>query len=210
MFRDIIDEKMKTMFKKRKTIVQMKIVKEKEMHVESIKFNFIEFIHLRKIVIQIIFFRSMYVVVCSTMNVFINDVKIKTLFNNDVEINCMLKRLTDVTQLLIRQKINIVMINFIDECAHFFDVCESILVNIESIIISIFIFVIKRSNHDFLFNRLFQRIARMNVINMNDNLLKIILHSLNDEKRMNFLKMFAKHINNKDEKFVFVFEILNV
>ena len=51
MFRDIIDEKMKTIFKKRKTIVQMKIVKKKKMHVESVKFNFIEFIHLKKIVV---------------------------------------------------------------------------------------------------------------------------------------------------------------
>ena len=51
MFRDIIDEKMKTMFKKRKAIAQMKIVKEKKMHVESIKFNFIESIHLKKIVV---------------------------------------------------------------------------------------------------------------------------------------------------------------
>ena len=45
---------------------------------------------------------------------------------------------------------------------------------------------------------------------MNNNLLKIILHSLNDEKRMNFLKVPAKHINNKNNKFVFVFKILNV
>ena len=51
MFRDIIDEKMKMMFKKRKMIVQMKIVKEKKMHVKSIKFNFIELIHLKKIVV---------------------------------------------------------------------------------------------------------------------------------------------------------------
>ena len=51
MFRDIIDEKMKTMFKKRKAVAQMKIVKEKKMHVELIKFNFIESIHLRKIVV---------------------------------------------------------------------------------------------------------------------------------------------------------------
>ena len=50
----------------------------------------------------------------------------------------------------------------------------------------------------------------MNVININDDLLKMILHSLNNKKRMNFLKMFAKHINNKNEKFVFVFETLNV
>ena len=155
MFCDIINEKMKTMFKKRKTIAQMKIVKEKEMHVESIKFNFIELIHLKKIVARVVFFSSVYVVACSTMNVSIDDVKIKTLFNNDVEINCMLKRLIDATQLFIRQEINIVMMNFIDECVRFFDVCESIFVNIENIIISIFIFVIERLNHDFLFDRFF-------------------------------------------------------
>ena len=97
MFRDIINEKMKTMFKKRKVIVQMKIVKEKKMHVESIKFNFIESIHLKKIIVRIVFFCSMYVVVCSIMNVSIDDVKIKTLFDNDVEINCMSKKLIDAT-----------------------------------------------------------------------------------------------------------------
>ena len=72
--------------------------------------------------------------------------------------------------------------NFIDECAYFFDVCESILVSIKNIIILIFIFVIKRSDHDFLLDRFFQRIVHMNVVNMNNNLLKMILHSLNDEK----------------------------
>ena len=51
MFRDIIDEKVKTMFKKRKVIAQKKIVKKKKMHVKSVKFNFIELIHLRKIVV---------------------------------------------------------------------------------------------------------------------------------------------------------------
>ena len=102
------------------------------------------------------------------------------------------------------------MMNFINECARFFDICESIFVNIENIIISIFIFVIECSNHDLLLNRLFQRIARINIVNMNNDLLKMMLYSLNDEKRMSFLKMFAKHINNKNKKFVFIFEILNV
>ena len=188
----------------------MKIVKEKEMHVESIKFNFIKLIHLKKIVVRIVFFRSMYVVVCSTMNVSINNVKIKTLFNNDVEINCMLKKLIDATQLFICQKINIIIMNFIDERARFFDICESIFVNIENIIILTFIFVIKRSDHDFFLDRFFQRIVHINVINMNDDLLKMMLHSLNDEKWMNFLKMSAEHINNKNKKFVFVFKTLNV
>ena len=94
----------------------------------------------------------------------------------------MSKRLIDATQLFIRQKINIIMINFIDERVHFFNVCKSIFVNIENIIILIFIFVIERLNHDFFLNRFFQRIVYMNVVNMNDDLLKMILHSLNDEK----------------------------
>ena len=102
------------------------------------------------------------------------------------------------------------MMNFIDERVRFFNVCESIFVNIENIIISIFIFMIERSDHDFLFDRFFQRIVRMNIINMNNDSLKMILHLLNDEKRMNFLKMSAEHINNKNKKFVFIFKILNV
>ena len=182
MFYDIIDEKMKIMFKKQKAIVQMKIIKKKKMHVELIKFNSIKFVHLKKIVVRIVFFRSIYVVVCLMMNVFINNVKIKMLFNNDVEINCMLKRLIDLMQLFIRQKINIVIINFIDKRARFFNVCKSIFVNIENIIISIFIFMIECSDYDFFLNRFFQRNICMNVVNMNDDLLKIILHLLNDEK----------------------------
>ena len=71
------------------------------MHVESVKLNSIKFIHLKKIIIRIIFFYLMYVVVCLTMNVFINDVKIKMLFDNDIKINCMSKRLIDATQLFI-------------------------------------------------------------------------------------------------------------
>ena len=79
----------------------MKIVKKK-MHIESIKFNFIELIHLKEIVARVVFFCLMYVVVCSIMNMSINDVKIKTLFNNNVEINYMSKKLIDATQFLIR------------------------------------------------------------------------------------------------------------
>ena len=80
----------------------MKIVKKKEMHVELIKFNFIELIHLKEIVARIIFFCSIYIVVYSMINVFINDIKIKTLFDNNVEINYMSKKLIDATQFFIR------------------------------------------------------------------------------------------------------------
>ena len=74
------------------------------------------------------------------------------------------------------------MINFINERARFFDVYKSIFINIKNIIIIIFIFVIERLNHDFFLNRFFQRIIYMNVVNINDDLLKMILHLLNDEK----------------------------
>ena len=124
----------------------------------------------------------MYTVIYLTMNVSIDDIKIKTLFNNNVEINYILKRLTIATQLFIRQEINIVIINFINEHTYFFSIYELIFVNIKNNILSIFIFMIKHSNHDFLLDRFFQRIFRINVININNNLLKMILHSLNDEK----------------------------
>ena len=100
--------------------------------------------------------------------------------------------------------------SFINEHARFFDIYKSIFISIESIIILISIFVIERSNYEFFLDRFFQRIARINVVNINDDSLKIMLHSLNDEKRINFLKIFTKYVNNKNEKFVFVFKTLNV
>ena len=51
IFRDIIDKKVKAVFKKRKLIAQKKIVKEKTMHVESVRFNSIELIHFKKIIV---------------------------------------------------------------------------------------------------------------------------------------------------------------
>ena len=96
-----------------------------------------------------------------------------------------------------RQNINIIMINVIDERARFFDVCETVLINIDSITISISVFIIKRSDHELLLKRLFQRAARMNSININDESFEMILHSLNEKKRVSFLKMSAEHVNNK-------------
>ena len=87
-----------------------------------------------------------------------------------------------MTQFFIRQEINIVMMNFINKRVRFFNVCELIFVNIKNIIILTFIFVIERSNHDLFLDCFFQRIIYMNIINMNNDSLKMILHSLNDEK----------------------------
>ena len=75
--------------------------------------------------------------------------------------------------------------------------CETVLINIDNIMISISIFVVGRSDHKLLFKKLFQRAAHMSFINMNDKLFKMILRSLNEKKRMNFLKMFTEHFSNK-------------
>ena len=57
----------------------------------------------------------MYVVVCSIVNVMIENIKIKAMFDNETEINCIFKRLINVVQLFVYQNINIIMINVIDK-----------------------------------------------------------------------------------------------
>ena len=51
--------------------------------------------------------------------------------------------------------------------------------------------------------KFFQRAARISFINIKNESFKMILHSLNEKKRMNFLKMFAEHVNNKEKKSMF-------
>ena len=109
-----------------------------------------------------------------------------------------------------RQNTNIIMINVTDERARFFNVCETVLISIDSITISISVFVVKRSDHKLLLKRFFQRAARMNSINMNDESFEMILHFLNEKKRMSFLRVSAEHINNKKEKSMFAMKSLNV
>ena len=108
------------------------------------------------------------------------------------------------------QNINIIIINVINERARFFDMCETISINIDSIIISISVFVVKRSDHEHLLEKPFQRAVRISSINMNDESFEMILHSLNKKKRMNFLKMSAEHVSNKEEKSVFAMKSLNI
>ena len=91
------------------------------------------------------------------------------------------------------------MINVFNEQARFFDVCGTVSINIDSITILISVFVMKRSNYELLLNRFFQRVARMKSINMNDESFKIILHSLNEKKRVIFLRISIEHINNKEK-----------
>ena len=50
----------------------------------------------------------------------------------------------------------------------------------------------------------------MNFININNKSIKIILHSLNKKKRINFLNIFVEHVSNKNEKIIFTIRILNV
>ena len=210
MFCSIIDEEIKTISKEKRIITQSKDIKEKKMHVDSMKLSSTKSMHLKEIVIRVVFLHFIYVVVCSIVNVMIENIKIKTMFNNEAEINCMFKRLIDVAQLFMCQNINIIIINVIDERTRFFNVCETVFINIDSIIISISVFVVKRSDHELFLKRLFQRAARMNSINMNDESLEMILHSLNEKKRMNFLKMSAEHINNIKKESMFAMKSLNV
>ena len=174
------------------------------------RFNSTKSMHLEKIVIRVAFLRFMYVVVYSIVSVMIENIKIKAMFNSDAEVNCMFKRLTDAVQLSVCQNINIIMINITDERAHSFYVCETVLISIDNIIISVSVFVVKRSDHELLLKRLFQRVARMSSININDKSFEMILHSLNEKKRMSFLKVPAEHVSNKEKESMFAMKSLNV
>ena len=209
MFRSIIDEEIKMISKKR-IIAQSKDIKEKKMHVNSMRLSSTKSIHLKKIVTCVAFLRLMYVVVCSIVSVMIENIKIKAMFDSGAEVNCMFKRLTDVAQLSVRQNINIIMINVIDERARFFDVCEAVLISIDNIMISISVFVVERSDHELLLKKSFQRVAYINSINMNDKSREMILYSLNEEERMSFLKMSVEYISNKKEESMFAIKSLNV
>ena len=58
-------------------------------------------IYLKKIVIRVAFLRFIYTIICSTMSMIIEKIKIKAMFDNDAEINCILKRLINAAQLFI-------------------------------------------------------------------------------------------------------------
>ena len=197
MFCSIIDEKIKIISKEEKFIAQSKDMKEKKMHVNSMRLNSMKLVHFRKIVTRVTFLHFIYVVVCLIANVIIKDIKIKTIFDNETEISCMFKRLIDAVQLFIHQNINIIIINIINERARFFDICETILININGITILISAFVVKRSDYELFLKRRFQCDAHESFININDELFKIILDSLNEKKRVNLLKMFAEHVNKR-------------
>ena len=68
----------------------------------------------------------------------------------------------------------------------------------------------KRSNYEFLLKRHFQRAVRISFFNTNDESFKTILYSLNEKKRINFLKMSVEYINSKEKKFVFAIKSLHV
>ena len=68
----------------------------------------------------------------------------------------------------------------------------------------------KRPDHELLLKRFFQRAVRMSFINMNNESFEMILHFLNEEKRISFLKIPAEHVNNKKEESMFAMKSLNV
>ena len=210
IFRSIIDEKIKTMSKEKRIIVQSKDIKEKKMHIGSMKLNSTKSVHLEKIVTRVAFLRLMYVVICSIVNVMIENIKIKAMFENGTEVNCMFKRLTVAAQLFVHQNINIIIIDVTSERARFFDVCETVSINIDSIMIPISVFVVKHLDHELFLEKFFQRAAHMNSININDESFEMILHSLNKKTEVSFLKVLVEHVNNKEKESVFAMKSLNV
>ena len=182
MFRNIIDEKIKTILKEKRIIAQSKDIKEKKVHVDSMRLNSTKSVHLKEIVTRVAFLRFMYAVVCSTVSVMIENIKIKAMFDSGAEVNCMFKRLADAAQLFVRQNINIIMINVINERARFFNMCETVFISIDNITISILVFVVKHSDYELLLKRFFQRAARMSFININNESFEMILYSLNEKK----------------------------
>ena len=100
--------------------------------------------------------------------------------------------------------------NVINERTYFFEIWETISINIENIIVLISVFIVKRLNHELSFKRFFQRVARMNFVNIINKFFEIILYSLNEKKKINFLNVFVKHINNKSKKTIFTIKISNV
>ena len=91
MFRSIIDEEIKTISKERRIIAQSKDIKEKKVHVDSMRLSSTESVHLKEIMTRVAFLRLMYAVACSIVNVMIEDIKIKTMFDSEAEVNCMFK-----------------------------------------------------------------------------------------------------------------------
>ena len=61
------------------------------MHVDSMKFNSTKLMHLKKIVVRVVFLRFIYAVACSMINVIIENIKIKTIFDIKVEVNYIFK-----------------------------------------------------------------------------------------------------------------------
>ena len=57
--------------------------------------------HLKEIVIRVVFLRFIYVIACSIMNIMNENIKIKVMFDSEAEVNCMFKQLVDVVQLFI-------------------------------------------------------------------------------------------------------------
>ena len=210
MFRNIIDKEIKTILKEKKIIAQSKNIKEKKVHVDSMRLNSTKSVYLKEIVTRVIFLRFIYIVVCSIVSVIIENIKIKTMFDSETEVNYIFKRLIDAAQLPMHHNINIIMINIINERARFFNVCEIILISINNITILISIFFVKHSDHKFLLKSFFQRAARMSSINMNNESFEMILYSLDKKKRVSFLKMFTEHIINKEKKSMFAMKPLNV
>ena len=69
-------------------------MKEKKIYINLMKFNLMKFnlmksMHLKEIVARVAFLR--FIIINSTINVMIENIRRKVIFNNEVEIDCLFK-----------------------------------------------------------------------------------------------------------------------
>jgi hypothetical protein len=151
----------------------------------------------------------MCVIVYLKTFVTIENVKIKILFDNEIEINCISKRLIDETELIVRHDIAMFMIIVIDDCAKFVNICDDLKVRLKNAHIIISIFVIEKSDHDLILRKFFERATRMSSVNMNDELLKLMIHFDDDDIKIFFLIVTINHSRNRKSDISFKIKSLN-
>ena len=158
-------------------------------------------IHLNDAMMRIISLRKqiLFATACSIISVHIRNVKVRVLLDSDAEINCIIKKLIQETLLLICRETIISLIAIIENKACFLDVCDDVKVRLREI-------VVDQSNHNLILKRFFVRAVRMQSININNNLLKISIHSDDDTKKIFFSAVLAHHFRNKDVESIFLNE----
>ncbi len=80
----------------------------------------------------------------------LENIKVKAIFDSSAKINYISKNLTNRANLIIRQKISILLIEITRVCICFKEIIEDAKIFVENIVLYIFIFVVSRFNYKIL------------------------------------------------------------